>query len=171
MTTNDPPHAATLPAIAVDCPTCGAEAGHLCTSHGGTRVRRHDIHQARRRAHDDQTAAYHRGAEAMREQAAALVDTDSYPGDVTGDSVRGLPLPDDDTAHRPGKAPVTETPPELMRRAADLTEDSTNPTTAATGRLLRTLAHVIDLGQVGIPIRARGVALARLILGEQPPHA
>ncbi|WP_141753779.1 zinc finger domain-containing protein [Streptomyces luteocolor] len=39
-----------LPQMAVDCPACGAEAGALCTSHNGTRVRKHDAHQQRRDA-------------------------------------------------------------------------------------------------------------------------
>ncbi|MFF9200010.1 hypothetical protein ACF09L_32865 [Streptomyces sp. NPDC014779] len=36
-----------LPAIAVQCPTCDSAPGELCTSHGGTRIRRTDVHQAR----------------------------------------------------------------------------------------------------------------------------
>lgn len=36
-----------LPQIAVTCPTCGATPGDLCTSHGGTRVRKYDTHQER----------------------------------------------------------------------------------------------------------------------------
>lgn len=39
-----------LPQLAVACPTCHAVPGALCTSHGGTRQRRHDTHQARRSA-------------------------------------------------------------------------------------------------------------------------
>lgn len=42
-----------LPQIAVGCPTCQAPAGELCTSHGGTRKRRHDTHQTRRAAWAD----------------------------------------------------------------------------------------------------------------------
>lgn len=42
--------AADLPQIAVPCLRCAAPAGELCTSHGGTRLRRHDTHQARRAA-------------------------------------------------------------------------------------------------------------------------
>ena len=42
-----PAPAASLPAIAVACPRCGAAPGALCTSHSGTRVRRSDVHQAR----------------------------------------------------------------------------------------------------------------------------
>lgn len=49
--------AADLPQIAVACPACGAKAGDLCTSHGGTRVRRTDVHQAR-------TAAWRKAGEA-----------------------------------------------------------------------------------------------------------
>ncbi|MCF2531726.1 zinc finger domain-containing protein [Yinghuangia soli] len=48
--TTPPDLAASLPQIAVDCPTCGSAAGQLCTSHSGTRTRRHDTHQARRKA-------------------------------------------------------------------------------------------------------------------------
>lgn len=48
MTTRAP--AAGLPQIAVPCPRCDAAAGELCTSHNGTRVRRHDTHQDRRAA-------------------------------------------------------------------------------------------------------------------------
>lgn len=44
------------PATAVPCPRCGAEAGAPCTSHGGTRVRRHDVHQDRTAAHNAQEA-------------------------------------------------------------------------------------------------------------------
>lgn len=36
-----------LPALAVACPSCGSAPGVLCTSHGGTRPRRHDVHQTR----------------------------------------------------------------------------------------------------------------------------
>ncbi|AZM46611.1 hypothetical protein DMB38_13005 [Streptomyces sp. WAC 06738] len=39
--------AADLPAIRVACPLCGSPAGAPCTSHGGTRERRHDVHRAR----------------------------------------------------------------------------------------------------------------------------
>ncbi|MFC8124687.1 hypothetical protein [Streptomyces sp. NPDC057302] len=49
MTNVDAP-ALALPQIAVDCPACGADAGALCTSHSGTRVRKYDMHQARRDA-------------------------------------------------------------------------------------------------------------------------
>ncbi|QKN87631.1 hypothetical protein QEN63_gp46 [Streptomyces phage Vondra] len=44
-----------LPQIAVPCPYCGAPAGQLCTSHGGTRVRRDDTHQARTASYREQT--------------------------------------------------------------------------------------------------------------------
>ncbi|HEX6518304.1 MAG TPA: hypothetical protein VF049_22275 [Nocardioidaceae bacterium] len=36
-----------MPALAVDCPRCGSAAGELCMSHGGTRVCRSHVHQAR----------------------------------------------------------------------------------------------------------------------------
>ncbi|MEW2351488.1 hypothetical protein AB0904_27945 [Streptomyces sp. NPDC006684] len=39
-----------FPQLRVACPACGSAPGALCTSHGGTRVRRHDVHQARRAA-------------------------------------------------------------------------------------------------------------------------
>ncbi|MGW6461022.1 zinc finger domain-containing protein [Streptomyces sp. NPDC055078] len=39
-----------FPQLAVACPWCYAPAGDLCTSHGGTRPRRADTHQARRDA-------------------------------------------------------------------------------------------------------------------------
>ncbi|MFF7183285.1 hypothetical protein ACFZBD_33115, partial [Streptomyces sp. NPDC008121] len=42
-----PDRPANFPALAVACPTCGSQPGVLCTSHGGTRVRRHDVHRAR----------------------------------------------------------------------------------------------------------------------------
>ncbi|WP_405393477.1 hypothetical protein OG596_38260 (plasmid) [Streptomyces sp. NBC_01102] len=48
--TPDQAPALTNPALAVACPACGAEPGALCTSHSGTRPRRHDVHQARTRA-------------------------------------------------------------------------------------------------------------------------
>lgn len=38
---------ADLPQQSVPCPECGAEAGEPCRSHGGTRVRSHDVHQKR----------------------------------------------------------------------------------------------------------------------------
>lgn len=47
----DQPRALNLPPITVPCPRCAAPAGQLCTSHGGTRVRRDDVHQARTAAH------------------------------------------------------------------------------------------------------------------------
>ncbi|WP_216588553.1 zinc finger domain-containing protein [Streptomyces brasiliscabiei] len=44
----DPPTPARdLPQLAVDCPTCQAAPGELCTSHGGTRPRRNDAHRSR----------------------------------------------------------------------------------------------------------------------------
>ena len=36
-----------LPALTVTCPYCAAQPGDLCTSHGGTRQRRRDVHQHR----------------------------------------------------------------------------------------------------------------------------
>ncbi|MDT0409900.1 MULTISPECIES: zinc finger domain-containing protein [Streptomyces] len=42
--------ARTFPQLRVACPACGSAPGALCTSHDGTRVRRHDVHQARRAA-------------------------------------------------------------------------------------------------------------------------
>lgn len=48
MTTRPP--AADLPQLAVPCPRCAAPAHQLCTSHGGTRQRRHDTHMDRRAA-------------------------------------------------------------------------------------------------------------------------
>lgn len=39
------------PALEVACPRCGSQPGRLCTSHGGTRVRRADVHQDRTRAY------------------------------------------------------------------------------------------------------------------------
>ncbi|MFC8009252.1 zinc finger domain-containing protein [Streptomyces cinereoruber] len=35
------------PALAVACPACDAKPRTLCTSHSGTRPRRHDVHRAR----------------------------------------------------------------------------------------------------------------------------
>ena len=46
--------ALSLPAIAVACPDCGAAPGFACMSHGGTRPRRNDVHQARTRAYQEQ---------------------------------------------------------------------------------------------------------------------
>lgn len=40
-----------LPAISVECPACDAQPNALCTSHSGTRPRRHDVHRARTAAH------------------------------------------------------------------------------------------------------------------------
>lgn len=51
--------ARTLPQLAVACPTCQAQPGDLCTSHGGTRIRRYDTHQAR-------TAAYRAAEQAAQ---------------------------------------------------------------------------------------------------------
>ncbi|MFC8008886.1 zinc finger domain-containing protein [Streptomyces cinereoruber] len=39
--------ALSLPQLSVACPSCGAAAGRLCTSHGGTRIRRSNVHQPR----------------------------------------------------------------------------------------------------------------------------
>ncbi|MEU4332366.1 zinc finger domain-containing protein [Nonomuraea dietziae] len=39
-----------LPQLAVACPTCQAQPGDLCTSHSGTRLRRHNTHELRRAA-------------------------------------------------------------------------------------------------------------------------
>ncbi|MGW4728893.1 zinc finger domain-containing protein [Streptomyces shenzhenensis] len=44
-----------LPQIAIHCPTCWAAPGELCTSHGGTRTRRHDVHQSRTSAWNRRT--------------------------------------------------------------------------------------------------------------------
>ncbi|MBP0456232.1 zinc finger domain-containing protein [Streptomyces montanisoli] len=48
-----------LPAINVPCDACGAKEGAPCTSHSGTRVRKHDVHRARSlaRQHADAQAA------------------------------------------------------------------------------------------------------------------
>lgn len=46
-----PNRPATFPALAVPCPTCQSPAGALCTSHSGTRTRRHNVHQTRTAAH------------------------------------------------------------------------------------------------------------------------
>lgn len=40
-----------MPALEVACPSCGSAPGELCTSHGGTRTRRHNVHQTRTAAH------------------------------------------------------------------------------------------------------------------------
>ncbi|MFE0737434.1 hypothetical protein [Streptomyces sp. NPDC058855] len=45
--TPDQAPALTNPALAVACPTCDSQPGALCTSHSGTRTRRHDVHRAR----------------------------------------------------------------------------------------------------------------------------
>ncbi|WP_424862123.1 zinc finger domain-containing protein [Streptomyces sp. MMS24-I29] len=45
-----------LPPLAVPCPRCKAARGQLCTSHGGTRDRHHDVHQARTAAYREQEA-------------------------------------------------------------------------------------------------------------------
>jgi hypothetical protein len=47
----EPDHTDRLPALAVACPSCGSAPGQLCTSHNGTRKRRHDTHQPRTAAH------------------------------------------------------------------------------------------------------------------------
>lgn len=54
-----------LPQIAVACPTCQAQPGDPCTSHGGTRTRRHDTHQTR-------TAAWAEVAQAVTESLDEL---------------------------------------------------------------------------------------------------
>ncbi|MDK0520364.1 hypothetical protein [Streptomyces sp. ML-6] len=46
--------AAHAAALAVDCPACESPAGQFCTSHNGTRQRRHDVHQARTKTHREQ---------------------------------------------------------------------------------------------------------------------
>ncbi|MFJ4852421.1 hypothetical protein [Streptomyces sp. NPDC088730] len=50
-----PDRPARFPALAVACPSCGSTPDQLCTSHGGTRTRRHDVHQARTAAYNAQT--------------------------------------------------------------------------------------------------------------------
>ncbi|MER5503157.1 hypothetical protein ACFYXP_39750 [Streptomyces sp. NPDC002466] len=45
--TPDQAPALASPALAVACPACGSRPGALCTSHSGTRTRRHDVHRAR----------------------------------------------------------------------------------------------------------------------------
>ncbi|MFE4334053.1 hypothetical protein ACFRQM_32965 [Streptomyces sp. NPDC056831] len=45
-----------FPQLAVPCPRCGAPRGQLCTSHGGSRVRRNDTHVARTDAYQEQEA-------------------------------------------------------------------------------------------------------------------
>ncbi|WP_158708700.1 zinc finger domain-containing protein [Streptomyces bikiniensis] len=35
------------PALTVACPACDSQPDALCTSHSGTRPRRHDVHRAR----------------------------------------------------------------------------------------------------------------------------
>ncbi|MDV5143214.1 hypothetical protein R1T08_02535 [Streptomyces sp. SBC-4] len=45
--TPDQAPALTNPALTVACPACDAEPGALCTSHSGTRTRRHDVHRDR----------------------------------------------------------------------------------------------------------------------------
>lgn len=52
-----PERPAHFPALAVPCPSCGSAPGHLCTSHGGTRTRRHDVHQTRTTAFRQHTGA------------------------------------------------------------------------------------------------------------------
>ena len=47
----EPDHTERLPALAVACPSCGSAPGVLCTSHSGTRKRRHNTHQTRTAAH------------------------------------------------------------------------------------------------------------------------
>lgn len=46
-----PERPANFPQLAVACPTCDSAPGQLCTSHSGTRTRRHDVHQTRTAAH------------------------------------------------------------------------------------------------------------------------
>ncbi|MFE3461350.1 hypothetical protein ACFXKD_27715 [Nocardiopsis aegyptia] len=86
-----------LPATAVPCPRCGAEAGAPCTSHGGTRVRKHDVHQARTAAHAQQVAAQHDDQAAwayIREVAHRLalegVDVTDYWAQEDDDHHEGL---------------------------------------------------------------------------------
>jgi hypothetical protein len=48
----DHAHRLTLPDLfTAPCTTCGAIPGAPCTSHSGTRIRHHDVHQARTRAY------------------------------------------------------------------------------------------------------------------------
>lgn len=53
-----PAPARNLPQLAAGCPTCQATPGDLCTSHGGTRQRRNDTHQARTSAWKDGAPIY-----------------------------------------------------------------------------------------------------------------
>ncbi|MFG2629981.1 hypothetical protein [Streptomyces sp. NPDC048473] len=45
--TRDQTPALTNPALAIACPACDSPPNALCTSHSGTRPRRHDVHRAR----------------------------------------------------------------------------------------------------------------------------
>jgi hypothetical protein len=42
-----------LPSVAVACPACSSAAGQPCTSHGGKRVRRDNVHLARKVAWEE----------------------------------------------------------------------------------------------------------------------
>ncbi|TQE33171.1 zinc finger domain-containing protein [Streptomyces ipomoeae] len=70
--TNTTEPARALPQITVACPPapdgCGSAAGELCTSHNGTRVRRHQVHQAR-------TAAWEAKRIAASSAAQVVADT------------------------------------------------------------------------------------------------
>lgn len=46
-----------LPSLAVACPACGSAAGQPCTSHGGKRVRRDNVHLARKVAWEESRIA------------------------------------------------------------------------------------------------------------------
>ncbi|CAL9530092.1 zinc finger domain-containing protein [Streptomyces sp. enrichment culture] len=54
-----------LRAITVACPLCGAQPGDLCTSHGGTRQRREDVHRIRARAAAETRLAVVDGRDAL----------------------------------------------------------------------------------------------------------
>lgn len=86
-----------LPQLAVPCPAppkgCGAPAGELCTSHGGTRIRRDSVHQARTAALIAANPAARLIADAARERrgmhgkhAADLLEQHGYT--ETADRVR-----------------------------------------------------------------------------------
>jgi hypothetical protein len=78
-----------LPPLAVACPACGSPAGQPCTSHGGTRVRRDNVHLPRKVAYDEARIDANPAArlihEAARERrgmhgkhAAELLDEHGY---------------------------------------------------------------------------------------------
>ncbi|MGR7003434.1 hypothetical protein ACU686_44760 [Yinghuangia aomiensis] len=118
--------AVSLPATAVPCPTCHAEAGAYCTSHSGTRIRRTNVHQARTAACAEQP-------------------------EPTGLACRTVTLDDGSTARVRGMGPLTDADRAAIQEFADAVQrmraaeigPHTATETADVDALYRERAHLV----------------------------